>query len=170
MATVQEEIKQYQWIKGDNFGLIVDVLSEDSEFTNFTDGTKIFKTIQSEFLEQVIGGVIPLPGALGVADLATGDPILKPKAISTVAPVKQNEPTVLGKMILKMSKKNVVNVPIQINLNIPTPQLYSMLGEGMESDDLNEEIMEVALSQIEMDKLQDYIKSNITTFLSEYYS
>ena len=66
--------------------------------------------------------------------------------------------------------KNVVNVPIQINLNIPTPQLYSMLGEGMESDDLNEEIMEVALSQIEMDKLQDYIKSNITTFLSEYYS
>jgi hypothetical protein len=45
-----------------------------------------------------------------------------------------------------------------------------MLGEGMESDDLNEEIMEVALSQIEMDKLQDYIKSNITTFLSEYYS
>jgi hypothetical protein len=73
-------------------------------------------------------------------------------------------------MILKMSKKNVVNVPIQINLNIPTPQLYSMLGEGMESDDLNEEIMEVALSQIEMDKLQDYIKSNITTFLSEYYS
>ena len=76
----------------------------------------------------------------------------------------------MGAMILKMSKKNVVNVPIQINLNIPTPQLYSMLGEGMESDDLNEEIMEVALSQIEMDKLQDYIKSNITTFLSEYYS
>ena len=170
MATVQEEIKQYQWIKGDNFGLIVDVLSEDSEFTNFTDGTKIFKTIQSEFLEQVIDGVIPLPGALGVSDLTTGDPILKPKAISHVVPVEQNEPTVLGKMILKMSKKNVVNVPIQINLNIPTPQLYSMLGEGMESDDLNEEIMEVALSQIEMDKLQDYIKSNITTFLSEYYS
>ena len=50
MATVQEEIKQYQWIKGDNFGLIVDVLSEDSEFTNFTDGTKIFKTIFISFL------------------------------------------------------------------------------------------------------------------------
>jgi hypothetical protein len=170
MATVQEQTKQYQWIKGDNFGIIVDVKSEDSQFINFTDGSKIFKTIQSEFLEEVVDGRIPLPGALGVSALTTGSTISKPKTISPVALVEQNEPSVLGKMILKMSKKNVVNVPIQINLNIPTPQLYSMLGEGMESDDLNEEIMEVALSQIEMDKLQDYIKSNITTFLSEYYS
>ena len=68
-----------------------------------------------------------------------------------------------------MSKKNVVNIPIQINLNIPTPQLYSMLGEGMEEQDLNEEITGVALSQIEMDKLQEYIRSSVTDFLSEYY-
>ena len=170
MATVQEQTKQYQWIKGDNFGIIVDVKSEDSQFINFTDGSKIFKTIQSEFLEEVVDGRIPLPGALGASSLTTGSTISKPKAIPPAITIEQNEPSVLGKMILKMSKKNVVNVPIQINLNIPTPQLYLMLGEGMESDDLNEEIMEVALSQIEMDKLQDYIKSNITTFLSEYYS
>ncbi len=69
-----------------------------------------------------------------------------------------------------MSKKNVVNVPIQINLNIPTPQLYSMLGEGMETEDLNQEISEVAMSQIEISKLQEYIKANVTDFLSEYYS
>ena len=68
-----------------------------------------------------------------------------------------------------MSKKNVVNIPIQINLNIPTPQLYGMLGEGMEEQDLNEEITGVALSQIEMDKLQEYIRSSVTDFLSEYY-
>ena len=170
MATVQEQTKQYQWIKGDNFGIIVDVKSEDSQFINFTDGSKIFKTIQSEFLEEVVDCRIPLPGALGASSLTTGSTISKPKAIPPAITIEQNEPSVLGKMILKMSKKNVVNVPIQINLNIPTPQLYLMLGEGMESDDLNEEIMEVALSQIEVDKLQDYIKSNITTFLSEYYS
>ena len=73
-------------------------------------------------------------------------------------------------MILKMSKKNVVNVPIQINLNIPTPTLYAMLGEGMEEEDLNDEITEVALSQIKIDKLQEYIKLSVTDFLSEYYS
>jgi hypothetical protein len=76
----------------------------------------------------------------------------------------------MGAMILKMSKKNVVNVPIQINLNIPTPTLYTMLGEGMEEEDLNDEITEVALSQIKIDKLQEYIKLSVTDFLSEYYS
>jgi hypothetical protein len=170
MATVQEQIKQYQWIKGDNFGVIVDVESEDSQFINFTDGSKIFKTIQSEFLEEVVDGRIPLPGALGASALVTGSTISKPKTESPTIAVEQKKTSIMGKMITKMSKKNVVNVPIQINLNIPTPALHAMLTEGMEEEDLNEEIMEVALSQIEMDKLQDYIKSNITSFLLEYYS
>jgi hypothetical protein len=76
----------------------------------------------------------------------------------------------MGKMITKMSKKNVVSVPIQINLNSPTPALHVMLSESMEDEDLNDEIMSVALSQIELDKLQDYIKENIVEFLKEYYS
>ena len=79
------------------------------------------------------------------------------------------EPTVMGKMIEKMSKKNVVNVPVEINVNIPTPAIYAMLSEGMESEDLNEEIMSVALAQIEINKLQEYIKEQITNFLIEYY-
>lgn len=172
MAKVQEQIKQYQWIKGDNFGIIVDVLSEDSQFINFTDGSKIFKSIQSEFLQEVVDGVIPLPGAMGVSALTTGSSIEKPNAVAqpNIIVAEKKEVSIMGKMITKMSKKNVVNVPIQINLNIPTPGLHAMLIEGMEVEDLNEEIMEVALSQIEIDKLQDYIKSNITTFLSEYYS
>lgn len=76
----------------------------------------------------------------------------------------------MGAMILKMSKKNVVNVPVQININIPTPDLYAILGGGMEEEDLNKEITEVALSQIEIDKLQEYVKASVTDFLSEYYS
>jgi hypothetical protein len=166
--SVQEQIKQYQWIKGDNFGTIVDVQREDTSFIYFTNGSKILKTIQSEFLEEIVDGVIPLPGA---SSINTGQStLIKPTVVNKPIEVLTKEPSVMGKMITKMSKKNVVNVPIQINLNIPTPALYAMLTEGMEEDDINEEIMEVALSQIEMDKLQDYIKSNITTFLLEYYS
>lgn len=169
MTEVQGDLKQYQWKKGENFGSIVDVKSEDGEFVIFTNGQRIFKTVLSEFLEPVIDGEIPFPGA---------NPLLsskKEKANITIPPIVSKdpievEPSVLGKMILKMSKKNVVNVPIQINLNIPTPQLYSMLGEGMETEDLNQEISEVAMSQIEISKLQEYIKANVTDFLSEYYS
>ena len=166
MATVQDKIRKFQWIKGDNFGKIVELDFEDSKFLNFKNGTKIFKNMQNEFLKEIINDVIPLPGVDSIpknnADKSTK------KKVKKVEVVK--EPSVMGKMITKLSKKNVVNVPIQINLNIPTIALHAMLSEGMESDDLSEEIMEVALSQIEMDKLQDYVKSNISDFLKKYYS
>lgn len=173
MAEVQDKVERYQWIKGDNFGKIVEVESIDEEFINFTDGTRIFKTIVSEFLEQVKDNVVPLPGAdtafEKISNINQSTQPTEVKSIQTPkAPAK--EPSIMGKMIMKMSKKNVVNVPIQINLNIPTPQLYGMLSDGMEAEDLNEEIMAVALQQLEIDKLQDYVKSNITEFLDTYYN
>lgn len=173
-----KDVVKYQWKKGENFGKVVEVESTDSEFINFTDGSRIFKNVVGEFLERVEGSELPLPGAELAAAKLTGKPETatqteSPAPITPAQPVVESttvEPTVMGKMIMKMSKKNVVNVPIQINLNIPTPALHSMLSEGMEAEDLNEEIMAVALSQIEMDKLQDYIKTNVTEFLSQYYS
>ena len=175
MAEVQEETVKYQWIKGDNFGKIVEVESEDSDFIYFTDGNRIFKDVASEFLEKVIDGNIPLPGADQAAKVITGEikPAANPiqsQATSNIEAQSTAEPTVMGKMIMKMSKKNVVNVPIQINLNIPTPALYTMLSEGMEAEDLNEEIMQVALQQIEIDNLTEYLKENVSLFLSQYYS
>jgi len=170
MKKVQDKLKQYQWKKGDNFGEVVDVLSEEGEFVNFTNGTRIFKSVMSEFLEPVIDGNVPFPSPTQIGSSSNESNVqqtIKP-AVQELTQAK--EPSIMGKMILKMSKKNVVNIPIQINLNIPTPQLYNMLGEGMEESDLNEEITGVALSQIEMDKLQEYIKSSVTDFLSEYYS
>lgn len=175
MAEVQEETVKYQWIKGDNFGKIVEVQSEDDDFIYFTDGNRIFKDVASEFLEKVIDGNIPFPGADQAAKVITGEikPVTNPiqnQTASNVEAQSTTEPTVMGKMIMKMSKKNVVNVPIQINLNIPTPALYAMLSEGMEAEDLNEEIMQVALQQIEIDNLTEYLKENVSLFLSQYYS
>jgi AAA+ superfamily predicted ATPase len=73
-------------------------------------------------------------------------------------------------MIQKMSKKNVVQIPVNMNINIPTPAIYAMLSEGMEEEDLNQEIIDVALEQIDINNLQDYVKQHIETFLNEYYS
>jgi len=169
MKEVQDKLKQYQWKKGDNFGEVVDVLSEEGEFVNFTNGTRIFKSVLSEFLEPVIDGNVPFPAPMRLGSSSNKSNVQQTPQPSVQKPTQAKEPSIMGKMILKMSKKNVVNIPIQINLNIPTPQLYSMLGEGMEEQDLNEEITGVALSQIEMDKLQEYIRSSVTDFLSEYY-
>lgn len=162
-----KDIVKYQWKKGDDFGKIVELSDDDGTFLNFTDGSKIFKKVAPEFLEVIENGVIPFPSPT-VVDSSLNKIAKKSDIVVEQSVVK--EATIMGKMITKMSKKNVVNVPLKINLNIPTPVLYAMLSEGMEEDDLNEEIMSVALSQIETDKLQEYIKTNITDFLTEYYA
>lgn len=173
MAEQKQQI-MYQWIKGDRFGDVVTVaeVQPDKQWLTFEDGTRINPGLVKEYLMQVKNEREVLKVGAEVPQTGPAQDQTQTIATNTSSPVEapKPEPTVMGKMIMKMSKKNVVNVPIQINVNIPTPALYAMLSEGMEEEDLNEEIMEVALQQIEINNLAEYLKENISTFLSEYYS
>ena len=167
MATEKQQ-KRYQWTKGDRFGDIVTVAEDqqDGKWLYFDDGSRINPNLIDEFLLEVRND-------REVLDVNSTQPAVQNQPEVAQPTVQQQvetkEPSIMGKMIMKMSKKNVVNVPLQINISIPTQQLYGMLSEGMEEDDLNEEIMEVALQQIEIDNLTEYLKENISSFLSEYY-
>jgi len=170
-----KQVVRYQWIKGEKFGNIQIVADEqpEAQFIYFTDGTRIFKNVLPEFLIEVKSDkeVLKTDGALMADDTQNQAPTVVTNTSTPVAvePVVET-PTVMGNMIMKMSKKNVVQIPINININIPTPSIYGMLLEGMEEQDLQDEITKVALQQIEINKLQDYIKENVNTFLSDYYS
>lgn len=163
----------YQWIKGEKFGKVVTVAEDqkDGKWLYFEDGTRINPDLIQEFL-------MPVANEKEILKVAEEVKLVQPTVETQTEPVpstvqnqaETKEPSIMGKMIMKMSKKNVVNVPLQININVPTQQLYAMLAEGMEEADLNEEIMEVALQQIEIDNLTEYLKENISTFLSQYYT
>ena len=170
-----KKVVRYQWIKGDKFGNVQTVADEqpDGEFIYFTDGTRVFKNVLSEFFIEIKSD----RDILKTAETTSTGPAQNQTPVtaannSNPVPVQQEvgAPSVMGNMIMKMSKKNVVQIPINININIPTPSIYGMLLEGMEDQDLRDEITKVALQQIEINKLQDYIKENVNTFLSDYYS
>ena len=171
MATEKKQ-KRYQWTKGERFGDIVTVAKDqtDSNWLYFEDGSRINPKLIGEFLLEIGRD----SDVLDVNVSENTQPIQQDQVQTDTQPiqnqVESTEPSIMGKMIMKMSKKNVVNVPLQINISIPTQQLYGMLLEGMEEQDLNEEIMEVALQQIEINNLTEYLKENISSFLSEYYS
>lgn len=169
MATERQQ-KRYQWTKGDRFGDIVTVAEDqqDGKWLYFEDGSRINPDLIGEFLLEVRDerDILNVDGVQSTQTTVQDQPAVQPAVQNQV---EAKEPSIMGKMIMKMSKKNVVNVPLQINLSIPTQQLYAMLSEGMEEEDLNEEIMEVALQQIEIDNLTEYLKENISSFLSEYY-
>ena len=175
MADQQQSI-MYQWIKSERFGDVVTVDNDnvDSKWLNFTDGTRINKDLIQEYL-MLVENENQILHVNDTVESTKNVQYTVQNQVEDVQPAVENqveskEPSIMGKMIMKMSKKNVVNVPLQINISIPTQQLYGMLLEGMEEQDLNEEIMEVALQQIEINNLTEYLKENVSSFLSEYYS
>jgi hypothetical protein len=159
----------YQWIKGDHIGQVwtVDKERKDRQWTYFTNDQRINTSLINEFM-------IKIEDTRDVLQFTPSEDVQSPKIeqaeTKIEAPVQVKQVSVMGKMIQKMSKKNVVQIPVNININIPTPAIYAMLSEGMEEEDLNQEIIDVALEQIDIDNLQDYVKEQINTFLNEYYS
>jgi len=169
-TTEEKDIVKYQWKKGDNFGKVVEVESKDSEFTHFKDGSKIFNNVLPEFLELVTAEGLPFPGAELIGSIA-------PKVNKT--PVKEIEKNVevketsspLGQLIKTLSAKNVESFGLKVGINLPKKEIFNMLVENSEAqeDELLEEISKSAVSQIEINNLQEFLNEQITEFVTNYY-
>ena len=177
MEKVEEKVKQYQWKKGENFGKVVEVESTDSKFTFFTDGSQIFNSVLPEFLDEVIDGKLPFPGSDQINALSLGESPIKNKPVlntpkETINIVEPNQPSPLEELVGKLSKKNIEPLAAVINLNIPNKDIFNMLIDNADEDkeDLILAIARVAISQIEINKLQEYLTEEVTNFINNYYN
>jgi len=166
MPDTKTKLKQFQWKKGDKFGNIETVESEDSKFYYFKGGSKIFKEAQPEFLEPIIDNVIPFPKT---SDIKT-KPATKP--VEVKATEKVVEVSAIEELVEKLSKKNIEKFETTLNLNIPNKDIYSMLVNSADEDpqELINVIAKVAVSKIEINKLQEYLTIEVTNFINKYYN
>lgn len=173
MELVKDTVKKYQWKAGDDFGKIVEVESKDGEFTNFTDGSRIFNEVLPEFLEEIIDGVIPFPGIDQLSGMAQGIKVTQNKkpADTKIVHVEPKE-SPLEQLVNKLSKKNVEPFEAKINLNIPNKKVFEMLIDNADEDreELIKTIAKVAVSQIEINKLQEYLTEEVSIFINNYYN
>jgi|TARA_B110000908_G_scaffold6740_1_gene8460 hypothetical protein len=169
MQTTKQDIVKYQWKKGDNFGKVVEVKSKDSEFTTFTDGSKIFTNVLPEFLELVTAEGLPFPGAESV-NLTTTPNKSPVKEIEKKVEVKESI-SPLGQLIKTLSAKNVESFQLSVGINLPKKEIFDMLVENSEEekDQILEEISKSAVSQIEINNLQEFLNEQITEFVTNYY-
>lgn len=173
-----QEVKRFQWKKGDSFGKVVEVKTEDSEFYIFTDGSRIFKNIASEFLEEVFDvNNLPLPPT-------NINPIEIPKSKNEVKKQVEAQPKAQPKMdmpieksplenlIIKLSSKNVETLNLTLGINLPKKEVFEMLLDNSDesSEDMIKTISQVVTSQIQIDKLQSYINDQVIIFLNNYYN
>lgn len=174
MSDTKEEVLKFQWKKGDNFGQVVEVEKEDDKFYYFTDGSKIFKEVSPEFLEKVVDGVLPFPGAdaINIKRASTAKKTQasikeEPKDKTVVKP--QSE---LHGLVTKLSKKHVIPFEPRLNLNVISQEMFKMLVESADENpkQLIDTITDVAMDQIEINKLKEYLQQEITNFLNNYYN
>lgn len=168
------EVKMFQWKKGDNFGKVVKVDSEDSEFYNFDDGTRIYKHLVNEFLELVTDvNNLPLPPT-SIVSSKNVEPIkeieAQPKTQPKMAVPTEKSP--LENLIIKLSSKNVETLDLNIGINLPKREVFDMLLENSDEskDEMIRTISQVVTSQIQIDKLQSYINDQVIIFLNNYYN
>ncbi len=183
IETVQEttqETKIFQWKKGENFGKVVEVEKEDSEFYVFTDGSRIFKNMVEEFMEEVNDvNDLPLPPTT-IISLPSKDKKDK-KVQDSKQTVVQNvvqesftpvEKSPLENLIIKLSSKNVETLNLNLGINLPKKEVFDMLLENSDEskDEMIKTISTVVTSQIQIDKLQSYINEQVIIFLNNYYN
>lgn len=172
------EVKRFQWKKGEDFGKVVEVESEDGDFFIFKDGSRIFKNLRNEFLE-VVNNIddLPFPPAndmmIGTNPIGISAPAPKGPFQQIAQPIiQQVETSPLEKLIIKLSSKNIETVDIKLNINLPKHEVFSMLLEN--GDETKEEMLNtistVVTSQIQIDKLQSYINQEVLKFLNNYYN
>ena len=168
-----KEVLKYQWKKGDKFGTIVEVKESDDKFLYFTDGSKIFHEVASEFLEEIKGDEIPFPGADTINENTTPvnnhtEVITQPKEDKKVVEVKDSP---LTQLIKNLSSKNVESFTMDIGINLPKKEIFKMLVDNSEQEEseIIEEISKVASSQIEINNLQEFLTEEIQKYVTNYY-
>lgn len=170
MSETKEKLKQFQWKKGDNFGKIETVSHEDSKFVYFENGGQIFKNVLNEFMEPIVNGTVPFPGIDKPKQNVIDKKSTQPQNI--IEEPKKNQPSAIEQLVERLSKKNIEKFETSLNLNIPTKDIYNMLVENSDEDpkELIDTIAKVAVSKIEINKLQEYLTEEITNFINKYYN
>jgi hypothetical protein len=157
--------ERYQWIKGDDLGIVEIVSSKqnESQYLVFDSGRKCNREIISEFMVQIFDDSDIMD--LGVDVL----PKSKPKA----SPIKETIKEVVVDSsnplipILEKSKKSKIKLNSRINLEIPNKKFLAVMQESFDDD-----IIDV-LSDYMLGKIKDpskFLRNLIKNSLKDWYS
>ncbi len=165
----QTKPKMYVWSKTERAGDIVTVDTTEGDFTIFTDGTRINTSLMSEFLMEAMNDkqAAALAQPFVVVEESKGlSEIKEPQRDPD--PVETGTVNVMLEMLRKISAKNTLTMPIELNL--PSAEVYSLFKDQMDitEEELNDHILELVLSQI--DNLQEQLKPQAKEFINDYYN
>lgn len=151
------------WIKGEKIGDRVEIGDVNEQWITFTDGSRISCELAPEYMTNSTPGVSVKPNKN--IEVAKN---IEDTFAAIAAPVKEPTDPIVN-MLKTLSKKNSVEFPINLNVKIPSPAMFSVMSAELEEADLKEAISKMIIEQIDINSITQQIKSNTHTFINNYY-
>lgn len=167
---------EFQWIKGENTGGIEEFShfenAADIDFLVFKSGTRLNRALIHEFVETFPKADIDLGGlpeniksSTEIKNEKIPSQITESKIIpSEKYPIKTEQNSSPIYNLLDKQKPNNVGMNIEININLPTKELYSILIESF--DNAKNDILEYIMSNLDMEEIKKEISDSV---MKEYY-
>tara|TARA_R100000005_G_scaffold31209_1_gene14050 strand:+ start:157 stop:684 length:528 start_codon:yes stop_codon:yes gene_type:complete len=162
-----EEIVQYQWIKGENQGIIEDFVKEEGKFFVFKSGRKCNKNLLGEFINLVD----PFNPALEFDDPLRNTEVKKVKPITPIPAKNANPIEKVSSPIIPLldkAKKKKTKLNTRIEMELPSKEFLDVLQQSWDEDVLSIQA-EYIVSQISDPKqfLVDKIKVSLADWFGQ---
>lgn len=151
---------KFQWIKSERKGEVVllkDVTFDKNIWVEFNNGSRINYGLFDEYILKISsdGELLdfekntPGQASVGTAKIKT-------------TPIKQDNPIYA---LLKKQKPNLSDVEISLKLNLPSSELYKVLGESFENAET--EIINFIVADLDINMIKDSVKEAIQKYYTE---
>jgi hypothetical protein len=154
----------YQWIKGDKAGTVESLLKEEEDeglhWTYFESGRRINSSVIDEFLILLPNGEIPMEME-----------ITKDSPLYTAAPSapKESQKSPLRSLLEKQKNTEKKSISIKVEIEIPTKDIFSILGATFGEEEMMQEVEKLALEKISIENLSITAKEQLQQFIKRYY-
>lgn len=158
---MEEKIIEYQWIKGDNQGIVEKVVSEEGDFIQFETGRRCNKNIINEYMIKLDMDNTPLQFE---------NPISKP--LKQVKPIEK--PTIIKEQkakspiisLIEKTKTKKVKLNITLECELPNKAFIKVLQDSFE-DDISLDLAEYVL--ISFENPEKYLLGRLKESIEKWY-
>ena len=169
-----QEVKHWQWIKGDDSGNVVTFKEEGPQWITFNEGGRIATELRDEFLQQLdpdIAGEFLSNTNSGLDPLNVGGAYITPQEITTdaIIPPQDTVPSPIRVLFNKQKKNNKVKLLLEFPVNIPTKGIYELMSTSFDKDEVDEELKSFILDQLSQDEITDCLFDSIKSLIESKY-
>jgi len=159
-----EDIKRYQWIKGDNLGELEILLKSEGKFLTFESGRRCNKNLIGEFVIEITHDSEIL--SIGGNEIIHKSTEITPEVLeksTNIKAVKSNNPII---PILEKAKTKSIKLNIRIPMNLPPKEFISVLNESFD-DNILDILSEYIISNI--DNHREFLKEHSLKAIEDWY-